>query len=93
MSNKPAHEIRRTGAALKVVIWRNTDNEGRNWYSVDVLRSYKKGDETWKETRSLGQDDILPARKLLDLADTWIMHQLQADAKARKEQAKQPTAA
>jgi hypothetical protein len=31
--------------------------------------------------------------KLLDLADTWIMHQKQADAKARKDQGKQPTAA
>ena len=42
----------------------------------------KAGEKPWTP---LGQDDLLPAAKLLDLADTWIMHQKQADAKARKE--------
>ena len=39
----------------------------------------------WKETDSLGFDDLLTMAKLFDLAHTWIMHQQQADAKARKE--------
>ena len=30
-------------------------------------------------------DDLLAMAKLLDLAHTWIMHQQQADAKARKD--------
>ena len=90
MSNVPAHKIRR--GVLRVTIWRNTGDNG-TFYSVIPSRGYKKGDDTWKETDSLNQDDLLPMAKLLDLADTWIMHQMQADAKARKEQAKQPTAA
>ncbi len=90
MSNQPAHKIRR--GALQVTIWRNKGDD-RTWYSANISRGYKTGDETWKETDSLNQDDLLPMAKLLDLADTWIMHQQQADAKARKEQAKQPTAA
>ena len=90
MSNSPAHKIRR--GVLQITIWRNTDGE-RTWYSANVSRGYKKGDDAWKETDSLGQDDLLPMAKLLDLADTWIQCQQAADAKARKEQAKQPTAA
>ena len=50
-----------------------------------ATRSYKQGDDMWKETDSLGSEDLLAMAKLLDLADTWIMHQKQADAKARKE--------
>jgi hypothetical protein len=70
--------------ALRVTVWRNTGDKG-TWYSVVPARSYKQGDETWKETESLNFDDLLAMAKLLDLAHTWIMHQQQADAKARKE--------
>ena len=52
--------------------------------SVNPSRSYKKGDETWKETDSLGFDDLLTMAKLLDQAHTWIARQMQADSKARK---------
>ena len=80
--SKPAHKIRI--GVLQVTIWRNTGERG-DWYSVNAARSYKQGDATWKETDSLGSDDLLTMAKLLDLAHTWIMHQQQADAKARKE--------
>ena len=80
----PAHKIRR--GVLQVTIWRNTSDKG-TWYSVIPSRSYKQGDDAWKQTDSLNGDDLLPMAKLLDLADTWIMHQLQADAKVRKESA------
>ena len=33
------------------------------------------------------KDDVLTMAKLYNLAHTWIMHQLQADAKGRKESA------
>ena len=79
--SKPAHKIR--NGVLQVTIWRNHGEKG-NWYSVSLSRSYKV-DEGWRETDALGQDDLLPAAKLLDLADTWIMHQQHADAKARRE--------
>ena len=82
MSQQPAHRIRR--GALQVTIWRNHGERG-NWYSVIPSRGYKQGDDAWKETDSLNADDLLPMAKLLDLADTWIMHQQHADAKGRKE--------
>src|SRR5262249_43227251 len=82
--SKPAHKIR--NGALQVTIWRNTSEKG-TWYSVIPTRSYKQGDETWKEADSFGFDDLLTMAKLFDLAHTWIMHQQQADAKSRKESA------
>jgi hypothetical protein len=80
--SQPAHKIR--SGVLQLTIWRNHGERG-NWYSVIPSRSYKNGDDTWKETDSLGFDDLLTMAKLFDLAHTWIMHQQQADAKARKE--------
>ena len=83
MSQHPAHKIRL--GTLQVTIWRNTGQNG-TWYSVTPSRGYK-ADEGWRETDSLGSDDLLAMAKLLDLAHTWVMHQQQADAKARKESA------
>jgi hypothetical protein len=80
--SKPAHKIR--FGVLQVTIWRNHSEKG-NWYSVIPARSYKNGDDAWKETDSLGSDDLLTMAKLLDQAHTWIMHQQAADAKARRE--------
>lgn len=80
--SKPAHKIRI--GVLQATIWRNHGEKGP-WYSVTTARSYKADDETWRETDSLGFDDLLTMAKLFDLAHTWIMHQQQADAKARKE--------
>ena len=83
MSNAPAHKLR--DGCLQVVIWRNTNTEGRTYYSATPQRSYRDGDDTWRETDSLNADDILPMTKLLDQADTWIRMQKRADAKAAKE--------
>jgi hypothetical protein len=77
-----AHKLRI--GSLQATIWRNLAEKG-NWYSVKLSRSYK-ADEGWRETDNLGYDDLLPAAKLLDLA--WIMHQLEADRKGRRESAK-----
>lgn len=77
----PAYRIR--SGVLQVTIWRNHGERGP-WYSVVPSRGYKQ-DDAWKETESLGFDDLLTMAKLFDQAHTWIMHQQQADAKARKE--------
>ena len=85
---QPAHKIR--FGSLQVTIWRNTSEKG-SWYSVVPTRSYKQGDETWKETDSLGTDDLLQMAELLRQAFSWIAKQMQADSKARKarEEAKE----
>ena len=80
----PAHKIR--DGVLQVTIWRNTGDRG-NWYSVVSTRSYKQGDDSWKETDSLNADDCLAMAELLREAYAWIKMQRRADAKARKESA------
>jgi hypothetical protein len=81
--SKPAYKIRI--GVLQATIWRNTSEKGSYWYSVIPSRGYKQGDDTWKETDSLGFDDLLTMAKIFDMAHTWILHQQQADAKGRKE--------
>lgn len=78
----PAHKIRISN--ITAVIWRNAGE--KTWHSVQVTRSYKV-DDGWRDTDALGYDDLLTAGKVLDLAHTWIMHQLQADREGRKQAA------
>jgi hypothetical protein len=83
MSNKPAHKIR--VGNVQVVIWRNINRDkGTTWYSFDPVRSYKDGDETWKEIKSFGEDDALILAELIRQAWAWVANQRQADYDARK---------
>ena len=83
--SQPAHKLR--DGALQVTIWRNPTEKGV-FYSVNPVRGYKKGD-AWKETESLGFDDLLPMAKLLNQAHSWIVEAKKADAKARRDAAKE----
>ncbi|OWK35451.1 hypothetical protein [Fimbriiglobus ruber] len=69
---------------LQVTIWRNTGDKG-TYYSATPARSYKSGDDAWKQTESLTADDLLAMAELLREAYTWIKAQKRADAKGRKE--------
>src|SRR3954471_6398553 len=50
---------------LQVVVRRNTSTEGKTYYTANPQRSYKAGDDTWKETDSLNADDLLAMAELL----------------------------
>ena len=84
MSNTPAQKLQ--DGALRVTIWRNTSDKG-TFYTATPSRGYKSGDDAWKETDSLNNDDILAMAELLREAYAWIRNQRRADAKARKQQA------
>ena len=71
--------------SLSVVIWRNTSTDGKTFYSATPQRSYRQGDDTWRETDSLNENDLLAMAELLREAYRWIKLQKQADAKGRKE--------
>ena len=80
--SQPAHKVR--DGVLQVTIWRNSGEKG-NWYSVVPSRSYKQGEDSWKETDSLNADDCLAMAELIREAYAWIKMQRRADAKARKD--------
>jgi hypothetical protein len=79
--SQPAHKFR--FGNLSVTIWRNKNDKG-TWYTCNPSRSYKNGDETWKESDSLGADDLLIMAELLRQAFSWIAKQMAADHTARK---------
>lgn len=80
---QPALKLR--DGTLSVTIWRNTSTEGKTYYTANPQRSYRQGDDTWKETDSLNADDLLAMSELLREAYAWIRTQKRADAKGRRE--------
>ena len=76
---KPAHEIRL--GRIKAVIWSNGTKNGER-YNVQLKRLYRlaeseppKNDSGWRETDSMGRDDLLLVAKLADLAHSWMHEQ------------------
>ena len=59
-------------------------NASRPLYCVTLSRSYKDGENAWKETASFGADDLLLLAKTADEAHTWITKQHSADASTEK---------
>ena len=81
--SQPAHQLR--DGCLQVVVWRNTSTEGKTYYTANPQRSYKAGDDTWKNSDSLNGDDLLAMAELLREAYVWIKNQKRADAKGVRE--------
>ncbi len=70
-SKPPVKEIRL--GRIKANIWANETDQGKR-YNTQIRRIYKDGDD-WKETDSLGRDELLLAGKVLDQAHSWIHEQ------------------
>ena len=72
-------------ASCKSRIWRNKATTEAPGTASSRAAATSRATMPGRRPTASTQDDLLPMAKLLDLADTWIMHQQQADAKARKE--------
>ncbi len=84
-NNSPIDRIRvgRVAAA----IWRNTNDDGKHYYSFTLDRSYEDKDGKWQSTDSFGLNDALVAAKACNLADTRIRKLYDADrAEANAEE-------
>jgi len=51
-------------------------------YNVTFSRSYKDGNNNWKDSASFGPDDLLLLAKVADEAHTWIARQRSTDTTA-----------
>jgi len=60
MSNKPIDTFR--DGFLKATIWKNTNDKG-DFYSVDLSRTYKDGEDL-KDTHSFNSGDLLKVARL-----------------------------
>jgi hypothetical protein len=86
--NAPVHAIRKH--SLKASIWRNDTRNGA-MYNVTLLRTYRDGEE-FKDTPSLGFDDLTNAAKVLTDAETWIGEQMLRDRSEAQEHSAPPPA-
>ena len=75
-TSKPPVAQKRLGS-LKAAIWMNETKNGLK-HNVTLTKLYKGDDEKWQEATSFGRDDLLPLRKLLDQAHTWILQEQQS---------------
>ena len=78
--NKPVHEVRL--GRIRASVWHNTNSKQESWYSVVLTRGYKDGQGQWKNSHSLGLDDLLVAGEVLRLAALWVYRERQGENKA-----------
>ncbi|MGA2440695.1 MAG: hypothetical protein ABSH08_07040 [Tepidisphaeraceae bacterium] len=80
-ANAPVHAIRKH--SLKASIWCNQTSAGVI-YNVTLIRTYRDG-ENFKDTPSLGFDDLANAAKLLLDAESWITWKALRDKESAKD--------
>jgi hypothetical protein len=68
-SNRPVHTIRHR--RLKATIWRNDTDKGP-MFNVTLVRSYRDENEEWKDSHSLGYDDLMNVAALMYEAHAFI---------------------
>jgi len=70
--NQPVKEVRL--GRIKAVIWKNPGSNGNGpLLNITLARLYKDPEsDNWKESQSLGRDDLLPAAKVLGEVHTWV---------------------
>ncbi|HEY4329867.1 MAG TPA: hypothetical protein VGN88_09030 [Phycisphaerae bacterium] len=68
--HRPVHTVRHR--SLKATIWRNQTDKGV-LYNVTVTRSYReRGSEEWRDTHSIGYDDLMNVAALMYEAHAFI---------------------
>lgn len=71
MANTPAQKF--IIGNITATIWENTSND-RTFYTVDLQRRYKDGNE-WKNVTSFNSGDLLNVAKVAERAEAWIATQ------------------
>lgn len=72
MANAPVARFRI--GYITASVWENDGNGNSSFYSVDLQRTYKDGDDL-KNTTSLGHGDLLNAAECLRRAENFISSQ------------------
>lgn len=64
--NKPIKTYRVGNISLS--LWENEGNDNVKFKSFSFERTYKDGEEQWKNTKTLKTNDLLKLKELLNLA-------------------------
>jgi hypothetical protein len=83
--NRPVAEFRL--GRVRASVWKNTNSKQETWYSVVLTRGYKDAQAQWKNSHSLGLDDLLVAGEVLKQAALWIYAERQGDHAAKADKA------
>src|SRR5215212_6540132 len=67
--NKPVHTVRHR--SIKAAIWKNETSNGP-MYNVTVVRSYRDDNGDWKDSQSIGYDDLMNVAALMYEAHAYI---------------------
>jgi hypothetical protein len=68
-ANKPVHTVRHR--SIKATIWKNETSNGP-MYNVTVVRSYREEGAEWKDSHSIGYDDLMNVAALMYEAHAYI---------------------
>ena len=68
-ANKPVHTVRHR--SIKATIWKNETANGP-MYNVTVVRSYRDDNGEWKDSHSIGYDDLMNVAALMYEAHAYI---------------------
>ncbi len=68
-NRKPVHTLRHR--RLKATIWRNETERGPI-FNVTIIRSYKQKDGEWRDSHSIGYDDLMNVAALMYEAHAFI---------------------
>jgi hypothetical protein len=72
-NNRPVHTIRHR--SIKATIWRNQTEKGP-MFNVTIIRSYRdKESGQWKDSHSIGYDDLMNVAGLMYEAHGFISSQ------------------
>jgi hypothetical protein len=69
---KPAHQVRI--GRIQGTVWANDGKDGK-WFSVSITRSYKDGQNVWKQANTFGREDLLTVAEIARLCWLFVAQQ------------------
>jgi hypothetical protein len=81
-ANKPVHSVRHR--SIKATIWKNETANGP-MYNVNVVRAYRDDNGEWKDSHSIGYDDLMNVAALMYEAHAYISELRAKDNRTRSQ--------
>ena len=70
-TSRPAAKFSGSGG-LQAAVWRHRSDDGREYFTTKLERSYMDGDGNFQSTNYLRDGDLLRAARILEQADAYV---------------------